>query len=260
MGQTEKIVEGMLKENTGRHFLDSGGAYGRNWELNQTREFDKELSTIVSFRYGIEVTHSVYHWITEHLSYDEELQAVWDEYRNLPENEETHDLGLMETFPEWLRDEKGHEIRGVMGDPDYRPFIENTYNHECLLSQTIQFGVFRLGRRDDVFMLSVHGGCDVRGGYSNVKIFRGDFESFLGYPSATIGCSECEASWYTDNAYRYYANDRDYKDLNDYPSVKHEDEHEGMEVTAPAKGIIYINEKDEGICPVCAKGKLVAGY
>ena len=29
----------MLTENTGKHMLDSGGAYGRHWERNQKKSF-----------------------------------------------------------------------------------------------------------------------------------------------------------------------------------------------------------------------------
>lgn len=32
---TERVLIAMLTENTGRHMLDSGGAYGRNWERNR---------------------------------------------------------------------------------------------------------------------------------------------------------------------------------------------------------------------------------
>lgn len=33
--KTKHLIYEMLTENTGRHMLDSGGAYGRNWERNQ---------------------------------------------------------------------------------------------------------------------------------------------------------------------------------------------------------------------------------
>ena len=35
----KKVIE-MLQENTGRHMLDSGGAYGRHWERNQKNPSD----------------------------------------------------------------------------------------------------------------------------------------------------------------------------------------------------------------------------
>ena len=41
-GKTADVIISMLKENTGAHFLDSGGAYGRNWERNQARDFESE--------------------------------------------------------------------------------------------------------------------------------------------------------------------------------------------------------------------------
>ena len=34
MNKTERKLAEMLKENTGIHMLDSGGAYGRHWQLN----------------------------------------------------------------------------------------------------------------------------------------------------------------------------------------------------------------------------------
>jgi hypothetical protein len=37
MKQLDQLLFSMFTENTGRHFLDSGGAYGRNWERNQNK-------------------------------------------------------------------------------------------------------------------------------------------------------------------------------------------------------------------------------
>ena len=36
---TAKIIYKMLTESTGKHMLDSGGAYGRHWERNQKKSF-----------------------------------------------------------------------------------------------------------------------------------------------------------------------------------------------------------------------------
>jgi len=38
--KTKEIIYNMLTENTGRHMLDSGGAYGRNWERNQVKTIE----------------------------------------------------------------------------------------------------------------------------------------------------------------------------------------------------------------------------
>lgn len=37
---TKEVILSQLQENTGRHMLDSGGAYGRSWERNQGKTWD----------------------------------------------------------------------------------------------------------------------------------------------------------------------------------------------------------------------------
>ena len=36
----EQTIFEMITENTGSHMLDSGGAYGRNWQRNQGKTID----------------------------------------------------------------------------------------------------------------------------------------------------------------------------------------------------------------------------
>ena len=48
----------------------------------------------------------------------------------------------------------------------------NTYNGECDLSQTIQFVYVGDTYDCDVIALSIHNGADVRGGYTDYKLFR----------------------------------------------------------------------------------------
>jgi len=85
--RTEEKLSEMLKENTGRHFLDSGGAYGRNWERNQSREFESEPAAKVTFEictWGDDkkphletnVVFNVYHWLKGRLTWDEDLGKV----------------------------------------------------------------------------------------------------------------------------------------------------------------------------------------
>ena len=38
--ELKQVVYSMITENTGRHMLDSGGAYGRHWERNQKLSLD----------------------------------------------------------------------------------------------------------------------------------------------------------------------------------------------------------------------------
>src|SRR5690606_23393942 len=73
---TEEVLASMLKENTGTHMLDSGGAYGRHWQRNQGRDFEAEKETELKFgiyngKPEITVTHNTYR-SEEHTS---ELQS-----------------------------------------------------------------------------------------------------------------------------------------------------------------------------------------
>ena len=85
MNKTEQVIVGMLTENTGSHFLDSGGAYGRHWSRNQTRDFDAEPKVRAHFcsylresgerLLELQAHISLYHWMKENLEFDAEMQA-----------------------------------------------------------------------------------------------------------------------------------------------------------------------------------------
>ena len=85
-----KLIE-MLQENTGRHFLDSGDHYGRNWQQNQGVNFKAQPEGKLEFwnRKGeldILPTLNVFHFLKERLEYNEELN---EQYREFCEREET---------------------------------------------------------------------------------------------------------------------------------------------------------------------------
>ena len=73
----DKLSE-MLQENTGRHFLDSGDHYGRNWERNQCIDFESQPEGNVEFwnrkgKLDIIPTLSVFHFLKDRLEYNPEL-------------------------------------------------------------------------------------------------------------------------------------------------------------------------------------------
>jgi len=89
-----------------------------------------------------------------------EIQAEFDEWANNDENKDDNWYSLM---GEWC---DNHKI--INGAYNVRGF--NSYNDECLLSQIIQGDFFEY--EDSTYlMLQIHGGCDVRGGYTAPKIF-----------------------------------------------------------------------------------------
>lgn len=258
VNETNTVLAGMLKENTGTHFLDSGGTSGRARQRNQGRDFDKEPTITLSWRHGLEVTYSTYHWLNERLNFSPKWQAQFDAYAALPENADEGWLALMEGFFDHLR-EKGHKVGGVYGEG--RPSTVNTYNHTSLLSQTLQF-TYATVDRESVVLLQIHGGADVRGGYTAPKAFteRGGYGSLDIFDDARgcVYCPECAATWDTDDGYTFHSS-TDGTDLNDYAIVKHGDAHGDItEVTTPLKGIVYVDENGQGYCPCCAKGVLRA--
>jgi hypothetical protein len=174
---TEQIVVEMLTENTGSHFLDSGGAYGRHWQRNQGRDFSAE--PVVSHEWSVwrnkekgEVygrpdlmaTVSLYHWMVHSLEFDAELQVELDQYA---EANSGNWLQVQEEFAEQLHEQ---------GRLDCEPRTFNTYNDPDYidLSQVIQYVSLTLdGEHEPTHMIvSVHGGCDVRGGYGAPKVFK----------------------------------------------------------------------------------------
>lgn len=271
---TEEVLLGMLKENTGRHMLDSGGAYGRMWERNQTRDLAAEPETRIKFsRYGrtkeyseISVTHSTYHFLRNNLRFSPEWQAKFDAYVSANDADGSKSwLALMDAFMESV------DAWSPFDSRKSNPLTVNTYNHESLLDQTLQYIVGKVedeesGWEETVVLLQIHGGCDVRGGYTAPKAFILDGNDEYGFFNDTqfyVGCSECdEGRWYNDGGSRT-SNDYGHKPLEDYHIVPHGEETDlgpaTITLTAPVKGMIYVDENGIGHCPCCGKGTLDAG-
>ena len=171
--QTEEILLEMLTEDTGRHMLDSGGDSGRHWQRNQALTVEalkNEPATVLDVKYG-DATLSLFHHLSEKLTYSPEWT---EEFNDWAGNRDVSWLELMETFPQsmgWRR-----------------LFTENSYNRESLLSQVIQYTVYDTGS-EILVALQVHGGADVRGGYTRPRIFSIDSEYELVMENASIYCS-----------------------------------------------------------------------
>lgn len=175
---TEQMVIEQLTENTGRAICDSGDAYGRNWQRNQGRNFAAEPEVIdewSAWRHPdkdgpgeLEILGSVslYHWMVECLTFNRELQEQFDEFAAREENENSSWLGLQEEFAEYIAKRDKHVAP---------PRTVNTYNNgdNCDLTQVLQF-VLLFNDSDyepSSLIVSVHGGCDVRGGYSSPRVY-----------------------------------------------------------------------------------------
>ena len=161
---TKEIIYNMLTENTGSHMLDSGGAYGRNWERNQVKtieDFENEPEeTYIYAKQWTELsrTVSVFHYLSQ-LDTDE----ICDHFNSMPCNDwDAEDVyGVSAEQWDWLN---------TMGDVQVLNTF-NTYNWDSDLSQVIQGSWLEING-EQYLLLQIHGGCDIRGGYTDAKLFQ----------------------------------------------------------------------------------------
>ena len=178
----QKLAE-MLTENTGRSILDSGDAYGRAWERNQGLTVSDFLArpAVSIDSYG-DVSLDLFHYLNDRLTYAPELDALWCE-----SDAQRPNVSWGESLDEWL-DELGVPANDSDFYSDARMDV-NTYNFDSALGGVFQFVKFGYAGGEYV-ALQVHGGCDVRGGYTKPVIFSGCFESLIcDLYSYSLGCS-----------------------------------------------------------------------
>jgi hypothetical protein len=174
---TKTKLVAMLTENTGRSFLDSGDAYGRAWERNQGRDvasFEAGPAVLID-EYGAAL--DVFHYLVERVDFDAELDAVWRAF------DDAHpDESWFETADAWTAE---------VGEQDgyWSTFgWQNSYNGDNCLNGTIQLLPFTYGGGSYV-LLQIHGGADVRGGYTRPAVFATD-ESIFSWNDLDLNCSK----------------------------------------------------------------------
>lgn len=205
----ENAITKMLTENTGSHMLDSGGAYGRHWEKNQKRLFENEKKYTFD---NYDISLNVYHYLVDNLTISKESQKYQRMYEKFVAKSEDYHLADMEDFIHNLN------RKGLSQSDNYiigkTPQTVNTYNHESLLSQVLQYIIFYDG--DDYFiLLQIHNGCDVRGGYTAPKIFEiEDVESFI-MQNQSCSVMTKKGSYYTDDTYNFYNNNNESCTIDD---------------------------------------------
>jgi hypothetical protein len=312
--KTDEVLLGMLLENTGCHFLDSGGDSGRHWQQNQQRDIVNEPPSVLSFRYGdISVTHRVFHWLRERITCDDEATDAFDgPFRAQCDTEDDKSWSeLRDAFPKWFAgwksradseepcpacggdddgdaadegaceecsgtrivfDDSIYQATGIYGEGE--PLTMNTYNEENLLDQTLLFAYFELrsgggrgGRINSYVVLQIHGGCDVRGGYTKPRVFvveDDDELAIFDYRRASIYCElDREHYWMTDDGQHWYAEGACGRgagaQLETYEKVRIEGSVAG-DLSADhrwRRGSLCVDEDDHGFCPVCG-GRLQA--
>lgn len=186
----EQTIAAMLTENTGKHFLDSGGANGRAWQRNigktveDFRAMPSATAEITVREYNGETVAeilpcvNVFHLLTGGAL---ELNEHCREFNAMPVDDWKGDFyGVSMAGTEWL------EMRGFNASGE----SFNTYNWCANHSQVLQGA--ELTRESEYgeekyLLLQIHGGADVRGGYSDAKLFKLDDHAEV-YNALTEDC------------------------------------------------------------------------
>lgn len=222
--QVERELVGVLTENTGAHILDSGGAYGRAWQRNRDIEDFRKLPKVevVCWKDGeVDLSISVFHYLNAFLEIDDDvrrLRRMFSRFERKPENKDKGWLEIMEEFADYLRDKHGYFARPTF----------NTYNNDSLLSQVLQGICFGEDEDDEspFILLQIHGGCDVRGGYTKPKLFRINDISYFAMAETELDATCTCHQFYTDDCgYHWYDNDSNDRGMPDSwkPQPKVED-------------------------------------
>ena len=163
--KSEKIIS-ILKENTGRHILDSGGAYGRQWERNQDRDFYNEPPQSVEVDAdengkidSLNVYFNIFHFLNTYLEYDTESKKLTKQFLKFSDTDRYYKESWEICIGDFCKSKK-IEVSGST----------YTYNFETILSQNIIYYSFEWKDGDYIF-LQVHNGCDARGGFTAPVIF-----------------------------------------------------------------------------------------
>ena len=104
----DRRLHAAFTENTGAHFLDSGGAYGRHWERNAGRtvqDFIDAPRATLDGCYG--VTLDAFHYLREWCELADDHAAAEALDRIAAENPSESWFGVAELLRDWAEEQDG---------------------------------------------------------------------------------------------------------------------------------------------------------
>lgn len=168
----QQEIYSMLTECTGVHICDSGGHDDRHWQRNQKKTIDdfnneEDEQVFYSYKYKwFERNVSVFHYLSQ-LEFDDKcdkFNAINRDARDWDGDE----YGVSEAAQKYLNELRYQATRSF-----------NTYNGESDLSQTLQGTWIEVydspsieWGKEEYLLLQIHNGADVRGGYTNARMFK----------------------------------------------------------------------------------------
>jgi len=193
----QETIAAMLTENTGTNFLDSGGSNGRAWQQNAGKvvaDFEAQPSATAEIyvrewqgKLTAEIIPcvNVFHLLTGGAL---EIDSLCKEFNAMPVDKWGGDYnGVSLEGSEWL------EARGFAMCKESRGGW-NTYNWNAAHSQVMQGNELTLEGEygeEKYLLLQIHGGADVRGGYTDARLFKlADHAEFYNVVSEDCGFSD----------------------------------------------------------------------
>jgi len=222
--EIERTIASMLQENTGASILDSGFAYGRHWEYNRTiKDFRKLpiLETHIDDDGSYWFSLNIFHFLTQTLEINKNTKKLERELYKFEKKYDYYDPweDIIEDFVDMKVKKHGYK---KIGD------FFNTYYEENIISQIFQGILFY---KEDYYrpyiILMIHNGSDVRGGYTNPKVFQViDWDLFINAGTNIYAHCDCTNIYSDDAGYHWYlidyanGNEKELKDLPEYWKVK----------------------------------------
>lgn len=214
---TQKLLFEMLTENTGIAMMDSGGENGRMWQRNQKKTVEDFLNEpYATFEevggnevdgWDISPTISVFHNLSEQL----ELDAICNTF-----NSKKGDW-IDSIYMYGINNHQDKMITKFLKEgANWDGEAWNTYNYNSPLSQILQGRTLEWGNEKYV-ILQIHGGADVRGGYTNARMFK------------------LRGEWLQENVYTLYKGETF---SNDYGSILEMTDNEGDKPKGDIKEIL----------------------
>jgi hypothetical protein len=181
MNKTKELIYEMLTECTGKHMCDSGMSNNRHWQRNQKKtiqDFENEPEEHI-YKDGDYIYRdlSVFHYLSEL-----ELDDICNSFNKINSDckdwdAETNDdnflYGVSKEAWQYLTKEIKVKYLDVKINRSF-----NTYNYESDLVQCLQ-GANLTINNEEYILIQIHNGADVRGGYTDAKLFKLNDEGLI---------------------------------------------------------------------------------
>lgn len=192
----KELVSELMIEEVDKSILDSGSAYGYNYEENRTNPPAEQPEYDVDDWNGVPlITKNLYHVLVGALDCDPATYALTVMFREFMDEEGLYPVEAMEEFPGFLQEEHGWNSHVEWG-------VLNTYNYCYPVNQGIQGMDLTITSGPlvgDYVILQIHGGCDVRGGYTLPVVMGGLMDDLMAEMSyIAVSCNQCGVMWEID--------------------------------------------------------------